>query len=608
VQTKYGDIVRVHFTCKFDDGATFESSVGKEPLDLTIGEDQVMPGFEKAIIGMHTGERKTVHVPAEQGYGPHDAEKVKTVRREEFPQNFNPEVGLRFKMQLSDGRENYITVTHVDETHVTLDGNHPLAGKDLIFEIELIDIVKIGPSAEANFNLAVTLQDHNEFDEAIKFYAKAIAVNPLMTEAYYNVAVAYQKKGMLDEAATCYRQVIEMNPNHEKACANLGILLKETGQYEEAVKYFERALQIKSDYAIAYYNLGNISYFNGRFEEALQLYEKAISINPEYAEAHLNIALINLLSGNFKEGWKGYEWRWKLEDNKDRRSFTQPPWDGSSLKDKTLFVYAEQGVGDEIMFASCLSEIIAQTKLCIVECDKRLIPVFNRSFPKAKVIEKIATDNPYPPELPSFDVVVPIGSLPLFLQRDLTCFPKPKAYLFPDTSKTLIWRDRFEALGNDMKIGISWRGGNNPRDRLQRSIAIDQWGELFSLRGAQFINLQYGDLTNELGEVREKLGVTIHEFEDADPLKDLDNFAAQIAALDLVISIDNATVHMAGALGLQTWVLLPFVPNWQWLMERDNSLWYPTMRLFRQQTQGDWESVLGKVRNELKLFINNFKR
>ena len=205
MQTKFGDTVRVHFTCKFDDGTEFESSVGKEPLEITIGDDNVMPGFEKAIIGMHPGEMKTVRVPADQGYGPHDAEKVKTIRREEFPENLQPEVGLKIKTQLSDGRENYITVTHVDESNVTLDGNHPLAGKDLIFDIELVNIAKIGPSAEAHFNLGVQLQDHNEFDEAINSYVKAIAVNPSMTEAYYNIAVAYQKKGVLDKAEACYR-------------------------------------------------------------------------------------------------------------------------------------------------------------------------------------------------------------------------------------------------------------------------------------------------------------------------------------------------------------------------------------------------------------------
>ena len=178
MRTKFGDTVRVHFTCKFDDGTEFESSVGKEPLDLTIGDDKVMPGFEKAIIGMHPGEMKTVRVPADQGYGPRDGEKVKTIRREDFPQNLQPEVGLKFKMQLSDGRENYITVTHVDESHVTLDGNHPLAGKDIIFDIELLNIVKIGPSAEAHFNLGVILARLNRGKEAIPHFSHVLRVRP----------------------------------------------------------------------------------------------------------------------------------------------------------------------------------------------------------------------------------------------------------------------------------------------------------------------------------------------------------------------------------------------------------------------------------------------
>ncbi|MDD1744311.1 MAG: tetratricopeptide repeat protein, partial [Candidatus Methanoperedens sp.] len=389
-----------------------------------------------------------------------------------------------------------------------------------------------------------------------------------------------------------------------RAYLNLGIALKETGQPDEAILYCKEAIRINPDYAEAHYNLGNAYAAKGKLDEAKQSYQKTIDINTEHVLAHWNIALIHLTLGNFKDGWKGYELRWKLENNEDKRSFPQPLWDGSSLTDRTLFIYTEQGVGDEIMFASCLSEVITQTELCLVECDKRLVPVFERSFPKAKVIEKIGATNPYPPELPPFDLVVPIGSLPLYLRPDLSSFHKFIAYLVPDVSKAEFWHNRFKELGAGLKIGISWRGGSNPYDRLKRSIDLAQWKELFSITGIFFINLQYGDCNYELREAKENMGVTIYDWEDSDPLKDLDGFAAQISALDLVVSVDSATVHMAGALGKPVWTLLPFVSDWRWMLDREDTPWYPTMRLFRQPSPGDWKSVIDRVEKELKALIS----
>jgi hypothetical protein len=310
-----------------------------------------------------------------------------------------------------------------------------------------------------------------------------------------------------------------------------------------------------------------------------------------------------LLSGKFREGWKEYEWRWKVKGMLFCRDFSQPVWNGSSLQGKTLFVYDEQGVGDEIMFASCLPEVIAQSNLCVVETDKRLVPLFSRSFPNALVIDLLARNKAYPSELPQADMKTAIGSLPQFLRPDFLSFSKQQTYLIPDTPQVNIWHKRFEVLGEGPKIGISWRGGKSADIRRIRSTVLEQWDKLFSIHDVHFINLQYGDCTQELREAREAFEVIIHDWEDVDPLKDLDWFAAQISALDLVISVDNATVHMAGALGVKVWTLLPFVPDWRWVLNREDSPWYPTMRLFRQPSPGDWESVMVKVANEL----HNFK-
>jgi hypothetical protein len=258
------------------------------------------------------------------------------------------------------------------------------------------------------------------------------------------------------------------------------------------------------------------------------------------------------------------------------------------------------------MFASCLPDVIAQADLCIVACDKRLVPLFSRSFPDCTVIEHFNLGDTCPSNILSTDVRISIGSLPKFLRPHPGSFSGRKAYLIPHAQRLNIWHDRIASLGEGLNVGISWRGGANPRIIRQRSIMLKQWAELFSLSGIHFVSLQYGDCKNELREAKEKLGVTIHDWEDADPLKDLDNFAAQIAALDLILSIDNSTVHMAGALGKPVWVLLPYVPDWRWMLKREDSPWYPTMRLFRQHSPGDWETVLANVRNELlKLLQSN---
>jgi ADP-heptose:LPS heptosyltransferase len=307
-----------------------------------------------------------------------------------------------------------------------------------------------------------------------------------------------------------------------------------------------------------------------------------------------------LHSGNFAKGWRKYEWRF-LKKDAVPRYLSHPRWDGSPLKHKALLVHAEQGVGDHIMFASLFHEIIKQCNHCIIECDNRLVPLFSRSFPMSIVVP--VTKDKYPPGLPSIDFKIPMGSLPLFFRPNIETFPQEKSYLIPDTQKTEEWRKRFKELGDGLRVGISWRGGKEAGVRQIRSTTLEQWADLFVLEEIQFVNLQYGDCAKELQEAREKLGVTIYDWEDADPLKDLDDFAAQISALDLLISVDNSTVHMAGALGIPAWALLPKGCDWRWMKDLDDTPWYASVRLFRQKRHGDWREVFKNISLNLKQYI-----
>jgi tetratricopeptide (TPR) repeat protein len=468
--------------------------------------------------------------------------------------------------------------------------------------------IELNPSfAEAHCNLGNALREKGHLDEAVAHYQKAIALNPSFTKAYSSLGNALREKGQLDEAMTFCKKAIELNPKSAEAYGNLGNVLQEKGLLDEAIIYYQEALELNPSFAEAYCNLGNISYEKGQLDESIIYYQKALEISPRSEAANFNMSLPLLLSGNFKDGWEKYEQRWKAKDFLRKSGFhepgefSQPAWDGSSLEGKSIFIYSEQGIGDEIMFASCFQEVIEQADVCTVECDKRLIPIFSRSFPGGIFIEHIKKSDTYSYELPQTDIVIPHGSLPKFLRTDVGAFPR-KSYLVPDADKVQAWRNRLKTLGDGLTVGISWRGGRILRVKRTRSIMLEQWAKIFSLSGFHYINLQYGDCKEELKEVKEKLGITIHDWEDADPLKDLDDFAAQIAALDLIISVDNSTVHMAGSLGKPVWVLLPFVPDWRWMLNRDDSPWYPNMRLFRQPSPGDWESVIARIVKELRIY------
>lgn len=452
-------------------------------------------------------------------------------------------------------------------------------------------------------NMGIALNEQKRFEDAADCFRKAIKIDPDIADAYHNLAIVFKNMGNLEEAMLYSRKAIEINPDFADAHYNMGLILKEKDCMDDAIICLKKSIDLKPDFADAYTNLAIIHDEKGLLNEAIAYYEKSLKIKPDDAEVHWNMSHTLLKMGNLREGWKKYDWRFLVKEF-ERRTFRKHRWDGSSLKGKTLFIYAEQGVGEEIMFASCLPEIVEQADLCIIECDKRLMPIFARSFPGVEVVERFAPNAPYPQEVLHADIRTAIGSLPMFLRSDIADFPERRAYLLPDKQKADSWRKRLEELGNGLKIGISWRGGGEVSERRKRSTVLEQWSGIFSINSASFINLQYGDCAAELKEAKEKLGVTIHDWEDADPLKDLDNFAAQISALDIVISIDNATVHMAGALGVPVWTLLPFACDWRWMQDFEDSPWYPSMRLFRQNKQGDWERVFGRVEFTLRQYIS----
>ena len=438
-------------------------------------------------------------------------------------------------------------------------------------------------------------------------YNQAIELQPDYAEAYINRGNALRDLGQLEAAVESYDKAIQLRSDYVETYSNRGVALAELGQLEAAVDSYNQAIELQPDYAEAYYNRGNTLRDLGQLAKAVESYNRAIEFQPDFAEAHWNLSLALLLLGDLRNGWQEYEYRKLVKKGKRRVVLAPYPlWEGEPLVDKVILVTAEQGVGDEVMFASCIPDLInLHPKQIILECDLRLAPLFARSFQQVDVQGKDRKNVDWLKELGDIDFQIAIGSLPVFFRQQLSDFPASRSFLVSNTVLRDKWRRRYDDLGPRMKIGISWTGGVKDSRKRAKAPTLEQWLPLLRM-DACFINLQYGDHRQELEQLKESSGVHIHHWADADPLTDLDNQAAQIAELDLVISFNNATVQIAGAIGKKTWVLVSIPPRWMYMLDRSNSPWYPATKLFRQTESGGWVGVIEDVRDNLLREIHKY--
>ena len=485
--------------------------------------------------------------------------------------------------------------------HLSLGQGHQALGQRMAAVASFRRAVKWAPnSGKAHNHLGAALHDLGLVEQAIEQYSQALVLDPGDALAHNNLGTAQRELGRPDMAVDAYRRALAIDPHLADAHFNLGNALKDLDRLDEACFSYLRAIALRPEHHQAQVNLGVAHKEQGRFERALAVYDGLLQRQPDFAEARFNRALVYLQLGDFAQGWSEYEWRWKQKENQ-RADLGLPLWDGAPLAGRTILITAEQGVGDEIMFASCLPDLLDRGAICILECDRRLGPLLARSFPQVTMIAKGSLSGGEPPAVPQRpDVVVPAGSLPRHVRRSLEDFPGTVSYLVPDAAHLAAWRERLRTLGSGLKVGISWRGGQQADVRRKRSISLGAWAGLFRLPDVHLVNLQYGDCRQEIAAACAQYGARIHAFSDVDPLAELDRFAALTAALDLVISVDNSTVHLAGALGVATWVLLPFASDWRWLTGRDDSPWYPGLRLFRQPPSRDWTTVFEHVGRALR--------
>ncbi|HKD37859.1 MAG TPA: tetratricopeptide repeat protein, partial [Pirellulales bacterium] len=438
---------------------------------------------------------------------------------------------------------------------------------------------------------------------AIAVLDDAARLNDRDPGIHCELGLALSESHREDEAIGHYRRAVELLPGYGDACLNLAAALDRLERPHEALPWAERAAQLLPQNAVANFNLGNIRRALGDLAPAIARFETAIALDPRFASAHWNLACCRLLAGDFARGWPKYEWRERagevvIDD------YPKPRWQGEPLDGRTILVHAEQGIGDEILFASCIPDLIARGGRTIVICESRLERLFARSFPESIVYgfarrkdrKGIAIEE-------KIDFQIPMGSLPLVFRPSRERFPERERFLVPDSAKQSEWRARLGALGPGLKVGISWRAGGLPSERRKRTTGLENWRDVFAVGGVQFVNLQYGEAAEEITAAARKLGATIHDPPGADPLVDLDALAAKIAALDLVISVGNATVHLAGALGVTAWAVLPKVPGWRWQIAGSESPWYSSVRLFRQRERGDWTPVFAEIATALREFV-----
>lgn len=430
-------------------------------------------------------------------------------------------------------------------------------------------------------------------------YREFLRANPGHPAAAYALAVCHHVRGEYASALELLRPLADRRPPDRDACNLLGLILgREFGQFEEGERLLRLALEPDPLWPVALCNLGWILLEKGDYVQGLKLLDAALQRDPDDHETRLLRSYMNLKRGEFEQGWRDYEAR------HHSRFAINPPyrfaqWDGAPAGGKTLLIYGEQGFGDQIMFASCFHEAIERAGRCIIECDPRLVALFRRSFPSAVIAASVPSGEraARTARAQAVDCQIPMGSLPGFFRNRWEEFPRHAGYLRAAPERIAYWRARLDALGPGPKIGLSWRGGVPATRRHLRSLGLAEFLPLLRLP-AKFVSLQYGNCTDDLDTLRRDHGVLLPHWQDA--IEDYDETAALVCALDLVISVCTAVIHLAGALGKPVWILVPAVAEWRYLDEGEKLPWYPSARLFRQKEPGRWQDVIGQIAEQLQ--------
>lgn len=456
--------------------------------------------------------------------------------------------------------------------------------------------ISIDPEiAEAHSNLGVVLKALGRSTDSRAAFKAALKISPEYGDAWSNLAGLNLELGEDEAALKQLRTALSLDPNHPGVLANLGAALIDCGKSEEALTHLEKAIELQPGSPIAHYNLGKALFDTGDLKAAVCSYRTAIDLEPNFADAHHNIGHALLAAGELKEGWEEYDWRWRAKIFRDvQRRFDRPKWDGGDLSGKRLFIWSEQGLGDKILFAGLIPEIARQAGACTLETEARLVPLLARSFPEIEVRER-SGENSIEIELTGFDIHAPLGDLPRWTRNEGDKFKPLGTYLKPDRHLAAKCRKAYEKLGDGPIVGISW--ASTP----PKGIELRDLVPVLTMPGITFVNLQYGDHRSEIEIFERETGVAIHTDPTIDPLSDIEGFAAQVSAMDAVLTIQNTTLYVAGGLGVPTFAVLPPKPDWRWLGHREKSPWHDQVYLYpRDGSENNLEKVIRTVAGDLQ--------
>jgi tetratricopeptide (TPR) repeat protein len=451
-------------------------------------------------------------------------------------------------------------------------------------------------NADALHLLGVIETQRNNLPAAIELFDRAIELSPKNAAFFSNRGTALKGLNRLDEALASFSRALAIKPNYAEALNNRGVVLKDLKRVDEALSSYDRALAIKPHYADALSNRGVVLVELKRVDEALASYDRAIAIERDHADAHYNRGLAQLLCGDYRKGFKGYEWRWKTKDFSSKPpKISAPKWQGEDIAGRRILVFAEQGLGDAIQFARYLPQLIRRGADVTFFCPAKLVRLFRPLNAGIAFATSLA-------EQETFDFQCALMSLPLRLGTDLASIPGKVPYLEPEADLAGSWKQTIGEAG--FKIGIAWQGKPDGKIDWGRSLPLSEFIPLARRPGVRLISLQKNYGLDQLTSLPADVAVeTLGEGFDGGPDAFIDT-AAAMSSLDLIVTSDTSIAHLAGALGRPTWVALQHVPDWRWLLDRDDSPWYPTMRLFRQQTPGDWGSAFRGMAVELDAILS----
>ncbi|WP_162785819.1 tetratricopeptide repeat protein [Polynucleobacter necessarius] len=456
-------------------------------------------------------------------------------------------------------------------------------------ELLLKQIIKVKPNnSEALRLYSVICAQKGENNIALQVIQKSIAADRRNGIAYSNQGNIQLNLGLTLEAVASYEKSIQLVPNYAEAYSNLGNAFQALGESTKAIEFYKEAISIDGGNPEFHCNLGNAYWKLDLIKDARKFYESTISLAPGHVNALHNLAHLDLREFNFMEGWPRYESRWHItEDKPIALSTSKPRWDGVPRNNR-LFVWAEQGIGDQILHGSMLRDLEKYPQTKIISIDKKLVSIFQRSFPNFQVVDK---SEEFPDSL--YDEQIPIASLGQFLRPNIQSFNLPNSGYFPPLDKSPLDSHLVKYFGGRINCGISWKS-NRAKLGQSKSISLDELAPILKMSSLNFINLQYGDVKSEIMTANTQLDTSIQVVEEVDLYEDIVGLQSIIEACDIVVTTSNTTAHLAGMSGKETLLFLPMGNSrfWYWHDVDGASLWYPSIRIFKQEKQGDWSQPI----------------